>query len=450
MNEKNSEMKNQKSVLNGTVEIPKLKFLFVSHEALSGDLAWHIKLEGHEVKMFIKDKEDADVYDGFFEKIEDWRDWQDWADVIIFDDVEFGPIADKLRKSGKLVVGGSEYTDRLEIDRDFGQSEMKKYGIPVLPYQHFSSYDEAIVFIKANPTQYVFKPSGNIPSLQKSLLFVSDEENGSDLVEMLEKNKNVWQKKAPTFLLQKYVTGVEIAVGAFFNGKEFITPININFEHKRLFPGNLGPFMGELGTTMYWTKKNRLFEDILEKMIPALRESGYVGYIDVNSIVNGSGIYPLEFTTRFGFPTIHIQQEGILTPIGEFLWRLAKGESFELRTKRGFQVGVCILIPPSFFSEGEGKETRNVYRDLPILFKNPKNMEGVHIDDVKIEEGVWRVAGISGFLLVITSSAKTVAEARRKVYARIRNIHVQNMFYRTDIGTRWFEDSDKLQTWGYL
>ena len=27
---------------------------------------------------------------------------------------------------------------------------------------------------------------------------------------------------------------------------------------------------------------------------------------------------------------------------------------------------------------------------------------------------------------------------------------LQNMFYRTDIGLGWYEDSDKLQTWGYL
>lgn len=439
--------------MNGiTQEIPKLKFLFVSLESLSGDLAWTIKREGHEVKAYIKEKTDADVYDGFIEKITDWQEWQDWADVIVFDDVEFGPTADKLRESGKLVIGGSAYTDKLEMDRDFGQSEMKKYGIPVLPHRNFSDYDEAISFMRDNPARYVFKPSGNIPSgIGKSLLFIGHEEDGSDLVEMFEKNKDVWQRKAPTFVLQKYVQGVEIAVGAFFNGHDFIYPVNINFEHKKLFPGNLGPFVGEMGTGMYWSNAhNKLFKLTLAKMTPALKESGYIGYIDINCIVTGSGVFPLEFTSRFGYPTIQIQQEGILTPMGEFLWRLVKGEDFEFKTKRGFQIGVRILIPSYFVSKKEGMETIQTYKDLPVIFKNPKKMEGVHIEDVKSVNGVWRVAGTTGVLLVITASAKTVAEARRKVYARVNNIVVQDMFYRVDIGTRWFEDSDKLQTWGYL
>jgi len=34
------------------------------------------------------------------------------------------------------------------------------------------------------------------------------------------------------FQLQRRVSGVEVAVGGFFNGTTFIYPINVNFEHK--------------------------------------------------------------------------------------------------------------------------------------------------------------------------------------------------------------------------
>ena len=47
----------------------KKKFLFVSNEALIGDAAWQVKKEGHDVRYFIKNKEDKDICDGFLDKI---------------------------------------------------------------------------------------------------------------------------------------------------------------------------------------------------------------------------------------------------------------------------------------------------------------------------------------------------------------------------------------------
>ena len=434
--------------MNEVTEKTPMKFLFISLESLSGDLAWSVKKEGHEVKVHIKEKGDLDVYAGFIDRIERWEDHVEWADVIVFDDVEFGEQAEKLRKKGKLVVGGSVYTDRLEIDREFGQDELKKYGVNILPSWNYTNYDEAIEFIKANPSRYVFKPSGNTPSGGKGLLFIGEEEDGKDLIEILDQNKKVWQKKAPVFQLQKHVTGVEVAVGAFFNGHDFIKPINVNFEHKRIFPGDIGPLSGEMGTLMFWSEPNNLFKATLGKMLPALQESGYIGYIDINCIVNGRGIYPLEWTCRFGYPTIQIQSEGITLPTGEWLYRLAKGEDFELKTKKGFQIGIRILVP-TYFAKANDKETVEMYRDLPVLFKK-QNMDGIHIEDVKLDEGVWRIAGESGVLLAITGSGTTVEETQKQVYSRVQNVMVQNMFYRTDIGAKWPTDSDKLHTWGYL
>src|SRR3989344_6848690 len=131
-------------------KLPELskKFLFVSFESLSGDLAWQVQKEGNEVKIFIASESDKDVYDGFLEKVNKWEEFVGWADVVVFDDVGFGKIADSLRKTGKLVVGGSEYTDKLEEDRQFGQEEMKKAGMIVLPHWNFTDFDAAISFRK--------------------------------------------------------------------------------------------------------------------------------------------------------------------------------------------------------------------------------------------------------------------------------------------------------------
>lgn len=434
--------------MNGELSkiFPPKKFLFVGWESLSGDLAWQIKKEGHEVKAYIKRFDDKDVYDGFLDKVDDWEKHADWANVIVFDDTGFGKEADALRQKGKLVVGGSVYTDKLEEDRELGQSEMKRAGMLVSPSWNFSNFDEAVKFLKENPGQYAWKPSGSIPSDLKGLLFLGKEEDGRDLIEVLENNKTIWSKKIKNFQLQKLVQGVEVGVGAFFNGKDFIHPINVNFEHKKLFPGDIGPMTGEMGTHMYWSHPNTIFNMTLAKMKDNLIKCGYVGYIDINCIANGRGVYPLEFTCRFGYPTISIQMEGMTSPLGEFLYAIANHESYDLKVKKGFQIGVIIAVPPFPY---EDKSIFETYRDFSILFKKP-NLEGVRLGDVKLVDNVWRLAGESGYALVVTGTGITVQDARAQTYNRINNIMLQNMFYRTDIGMRWQDDSDKLQMWGYL
>lgn len=425
----------------------KKRFLFISFDALITDIAWHIAKEGHEVKYYIEHEDERNIGDGFVSKVDNWEKEIDWADVIVFDDVlGQGEMAAELRAKGKAVVGGTAYTDRLEDDRTFGQEELKRHGINVIPFHDFTSFDDAINFVESHPGKYVIKPSGEAGNI-KRLLFVGEEDDGKDVVNVLDSYKKVYSDKVKQFQLQKRVSGVEIAVGAFFNGKEFLEPININFEHKKLFPGNVGPSTGEMGTTMYWSKPNKIFNQTLKRLEEKLRSEQYVGYIDLNCIVNSQGIYPLEFTSRFGYPTISIQQEGLITPMGELFYAIANGEKLELKTRKGFQLGVRIVVPPFPFDDPKTFEVNS--KDRVIIFKKP-TYEGIHIEDVRLYNDTWLIAGSSGVVLIVCGCGSTMKQAQAQAYSRIKNIMIPNMYYRTDIGDRWFEDCDKLHTWGYL
>lgn len=424
-------------------------FLFVSYDALITDTAWQVFREGHEVKFYIEHENRKDVGDGFVPKVNDWRAEVEWADVIIFDDVlGHGTVAHELRGQGKLVVGGTPYTDQLEDDRSFGQAELQKHGIKILPYHEFNYFDDAIDFVKANPASYVIKPSGEAQNL-KRLLFVGQDDDGTDVLRVLEAYKKTWSDEIKHFQLQKKVSsGVEVAVGAFFNGHEFLYPLCINFEHKKLFPGNLGVATGEMGTSMFWSQSNKLFEKTLQKFEKTLAKERYAGYIDLNCIVNGNGIYPLEFTARFGYPTIHIQQESINMPMSDFLFQLASGESFKIKTKSGFHLGTRIVVPP--FPYRDPKTFDSFSRDNAVIFKRPENIEGIRLEDVKLKEGEWTITGDTGLVLVVAASGQTMRQAQTQMRNRIKNIVLPNMYYRIDIGDRWYEDSDKLHSWGYL
>ena len=425
-----------------------MKFLFVSYEGLIADVAWQVVREGHEAKMWIHDPELQEIGDGFVPKAKDWKKELDWADVVVFDDVlgGMGTMAQELREKGKRVVGGSPYSDRLEEDRAFGQQELKSAGVNIIPQADFTSFDDAVAYVKANPHRYVIKPSGEAQNI-KRLLFVGEAEDGGDVIQVLHDYKQHLADTVKEFQLQRRIVGVEVAVGAFFTGGAFVTPVCVNFEHKKLFPGDIGPATGEMGTTMFWTEPNRLFNATLKKMEPRLAEHGYSSYIDINCIVNSNGIYPLEFTSRFGYPAINIQQEGLLTPIGEVLHKLADGSLRQMRARTGFQIGVRIAVPP--FPYRDIETFRAMSKDSVVLFKTP-NRDGIHIEDLKLVKGEWRVTGNSGVAVVVCGTGSTMAQAQRQAYNRVRNVMIPYMYYRDDIGERWAEDSDRLHAWGYL
>jgi len=421
-----------------------MKFLFVTRYSSLLALATQILKEGHEVKYTVLSKTEKEVGDGFVEKVENWEEHKAWADVILFDDSDFGDICERLRKEGHKVIGGTRYSDRLEFDREFGTEEMKAAGIPTIPSWEFQDFESALQFVKSTPGRYVVKPSGKAQN-EKVLSYVGQEEDGKDVITILERYRKGWGRKIRRFQIQKYVAGVEVAVGAFYNGTRFLLPALINFEHKKMMNQDIGPSTGEMGTTGFWAADTRLFRDTLGKL--ESRITGYAGYFDINCIVNARGIYPLEFTPRFGYPTVNLQLEGVLSKWGELMFALAAGQDFPLRTKKGLQMAVVVAVPPFPFTDYE--TFKKFSEDAPVVFKKPMG-EGIYPGEVKLVDGEWLLTGTSGYSLVVSGSGSTMDDARRETYSRIRNILIPNMFYRTDIGERWHRDSDLLQTWGLL
>ncbi|HEY5689070.1 MAG TPA: phosphoribosylamine--glycine ligase [Yeosuana sp.] len=422
------------------------KFLFVSRWGESLDIVNSIKAEGNEVKFYIEDKPSKEIGCGFVDKVTHWEKFIDWADIIIFDYTGYGKMASQLRSTGKLVIGGTEYTDRLELDRNFGQSELQKHKIKVIPSKEFTTFHEAIKYIENNPHTYVIKPCGETQEL-KQLLFVGSDDEGLDVIRVLKAYEKSWGNDFGDFQLQRKVKGVEISIAAFFNGKEFIYPINITFEHKKLFPKELGVSTGEMGTSMFWTKDSPIFDATLLKFQSTLAKDNFVGHIDINCIVNGNGIYPLEFTSRFGYPQIFIQRAGINEPMGEFFIKIASKQSFKINVKKGFQVGAFIVVPPFPYDD---KKTFNLFsKDAVVVFKK-NGREGVHPMHLKKVNDEWLITGNTGIAVLVTGNGQTMKDAQKMMYNRISNVIINNGYYRTDIGDRWSEDSDKLWSWGLL
>lgn len=430
----------------------KLKILFISKELIAGDLAYRLKQEGCDIKLFIEDKNEKKCFDGMVKKTNNWKKELGWVGkdgLIIFDDVGYGNVQDKLRKDGYWVVGGSGDGDRLELDRIYGQKILKSYGIAGNNFETKSfTINSAIAFVKKHKGKWVAKQNDHNTVLN----YIGNLEDGSDMVSMLENYKSILGGSC-NISLQKKVEGVEIAIGRFFNGKNWLGPSVINFEHKHLCNDDIGPLGGETGTLMWYEKKenNKLFQKTLAKLKPHLRKSKYKGYVDINCIIHKNKIYPLEITSRFGSSTIETQDEIQKSPWWEFLFALAKGENYNLKYKEKYAINVALTIPPFPYKTSD----KNIINSGTNIFfatdLSREEFRHIHFEGVLIKKKNYFTAGSAGYVVYITGIGSNIHKAREKVYNIINKIIIPKMFYRTDIGLRFVRKDQKLlKKWGWI
>src|SRR5580692_2206812 len=135
------------------------------------------------------------------------------------------------------------------------------------------------------------------------------------------------RSKGPLMLQQK-VKGIEFAVGSWFGPGGFAGGWEENFEHKKLYAGDIGPNCGEMGTVLRYVRRSKLADRLLKPIEEELHRIGYVGCVDVNAIVDEDGnAWPLEFTNRLGWPAWNISQALLESDPVEFLYDLAGGNA---------------------------------------------------------------------------------------------------------------------------
>jgi phosphoribosylamine--glycine ligase len=403
--------------------------------------------------VYSRDLAEHGVFVGLLDYVESWERELAWIrdagsdGVIVFETAEHGGIQDQLRREGFHVIGGSELGDRLENDRAFGQRALASLGLSTVPTYAFADFDRAIAFVEARPGRYVFKLDGSETSSWRN--YVGRSADGSVVIALLRGQRARLAAvgiHTASFVLMEHVTGVETGLGAYFNGREFLEPVCLDWEHKRFFPGDLGELTGEMGTLLTYRNADRLFHATLSKLGPMLRDGGYVGYINLNTIVNENGIWPLELTCRFGYPGF-----AILSALHKESWatlfaRMLRRDSLQFQTDDGFAVGVVLTVPPFPYRYGYAE----ISRGLPIAFDaslTENERARLHFAEVALgAQGQLITSGIQGYLMIATGTGTSVQSAQKSAYALAERVYVPNIRYRTDVGSSFISHGQELLT----
>ena len=286
----------------------KKKFLFVSLRALIGDIAWQVLKEGHDVKYYIEaPKEESDIARRLRAQVRRLAAGRGLGRRHRLRR-HAGPGRQGRGRCGSRASSSSAGPPTRTTWRTTARSARRSSRRPASassPTGEFDNFDDAIAHVRSQPGRATcIKPSGEAQNVKRRL-FVGEEDDGADVIQMLEAYKRAFSEEIKVFQLQKRVSGVEMAVGAFFNGRRVRDAHQHQLRAQEAVPGEHRAPTGEMGTSMYWSAPNRIFNaDPQEDGGRAWPPRATSATSTVNCIVNGNGIYPLEFTSRFGYPTI--------------------------------------------------------------------------------------------------------------------------------------------------
>jgi phosphoribosylamine--glycine ligase len=433
-----------------------MRILFISNDLIAGNLALILQREGHDVRLYIDDRERRDNFINLIQQTDNWQSELDWVGtdgLIVFDDVGYGEIQDNLRLQGFQVVGGSLIGDRLEQDRAFGHDIFKSVGMTTVPLYDFENSAAALLFVREHPGMWVIKQNNHHYS--KILNYVGQFADGRDVIDMLEQYAKHPDHSREKITLQERIHGIEIGIGRYFNGHDWVGPIEYNLEHPHFFPGNIGPLTSEMGTVAWYddNEHGRLYLETLSRMRDLLRDAHFHGDFEINCIVNETGAYPLEATSRFGSPIVHLHSEIHTSPWGEFLLAIAQGKSYDLQWKKGFGIVTVLAVPPFPYASAETND--GILKGTPIYVDDVTSEEWnhIHLEEVAFskEHNRYYISDTRGYVMYITALGKTISEAQKKSHALIQKIIFPKKMYRNDIGSQFERyDFDTLQRWGWI
>lgn len=413
-----------------------MKILLLSNEGDGLGIAHHLSMEGHAVKVYVKDKQKVkDACKGIVKHVAEWRPHVADSDLVISDMIGFGKNEKLFKNMGIPVFACNEFVDMVEFDRAKGIQLFRRTGVTVPFTKTYQNPQEARELLTLNDEfpGYVIKPHDN-QSTSKTL--VVHEAEAFDWAIDLYKG---------VVTIQEVVKGIEVSTEGWFNGRDWITPFNHTFEEKRFMECG-GANTGCMGNVVMRSDGDRLVEHTVQRITSVLRKVSYKGPIDINCIVTKDAAYALEFTSRLGYDAIEALLEGLQEPIADLFFETATGAKKEMALGKDPTIAVRLTKAPWPMDKPDP-----IDKGMPILGITDENIKHIWFNDIyKDKDGCYLYAAGDGVICKATAHGRTVPDAVDRVYRTVNAIKYPDKQYRGDIGKRVPGDVQQLKAWGWL
>lgn len=327
-------------------------------------------------------------------------------------------IVDYLRSRDVSVIGPTKYCAMLESSKSFAKELMSAANIPTAQYQYVTNSADGIAAITKYPV--VLKYDGLAAG--KGVVICTSKEQALAYFESVFTDNCFGNSGV---VVEECLFGEEYSVFAVVDGENY-SILPIAQDYKRAYDNDQGENTGGMGantTSKYDYLLPTIEDEILKPLLTEFINRGnkYTGFLYIGLMQTDSGPKVIEFNVRMGDPETQIVLQKLDSSLITIFEAVSGGINYRATFKSQEYVGVVLA------GVGYPKQYKK-----NVILKLNENMRPVyHMGSVR-KNGVLYSTG--GRVMMITSGAKTVKEARDNVYQKLESFTNDDLFYRTDIG----------------
>lgn len=356
--------------------------------------------------------------------------------VVAPDDPLVAGMVDALNDAGFKTFGPRANAAIIEGSKVFSKELMQKYNIPTAEYKVFDNANDAIEYIKEkNEFPTVIKADGL--ALGKGVIIPENLDDAVAGVKEIMEDK-IFGASGNNIVVEEFLTGPEVSVLAFTDGK-CVKPMVSSMDHKRALDGDKGLNTGGMGTVSpnpYYTEEvaAECMDKIFMPTINAMNQEGrtFKGCLYFGLMITPKGPKVIEYNCRFGDPETQVVLPRLKTDIIDIFEAINNETLSELDIEWSEKACACVIM-------ASGGYPKSYKKGVEITGLISGQLDGVTVyhAGTKIENDKLVTSG--GRVLGVTALGDSLADALKKSYEAVENIHFDNAHYRKDIGKRALE-----------
>jgi phosphoribosylamine--glycine ligase len=409
-----------------------MKVLLVGNRAIQHALEVRLRYEGVDVHVYPGQR-----FGGYAcVNAEQARD--NSYDLIIIGSPRYinDPIIKTQAARGAKIFGPDSKSMELESSKDAFKRFSAAYGIPTPPSRTFTSYVEALDYVRTASPPFVIKADGPARGCGVSIC-ESIEDAAADLDRKLRDKGSIYY--CGKVLIEQYVAGFEVAINILVNASGYLA-LPPTRPHKRRNNGDTGQIVAGMGSFAP-VKLNSVFYQELHSrvLLPTfrgMRAEGcmFAGCLFVNLMVNNEeGITVLEFNCRMGDPAMLTSLMLIRSRVSELLSATVEDRLAGFPIAMNHGVALAVTLVDHAYPDGMVTKKRLLIPKQDWLAGD--RSAGLAIAGVEQDNlGDGKFVVNSGVVACAVSHGASYPEAEATVYA-IAARH-SDLYFRTDVGTQ--------------